>query len=290
MGPIRVGLVVVAVIGAAGAAWYFWPRERAPLPAPAPIAQVKPAPAPEPAPEHFPVPQVQDEKEAKAPATPLPALNDSDKAAQDALAGLIGADALRRFFNLEGLVRNIVVTVDNLPRKTFAMRLSPLKPVGGLIATTGKDEAMVVAAANAARYAPWVSALEKVNAKKLVALYVRLHPLFQQAYVELGYPTGHFNTRLVKVIDHLLTAPEPPEPLRLTVPHVLHEYADPVLESESVRPQGALSHGQRQRGEGEGEAARDPARASAGPMTGCARAWRRRDRGPCAWCCFPSRG
>jgi len=233
MGPIRIGLVVVVVIGAAGAAWYFWPREPAlPPPAPAPIAQVKPAP--EPAPEHFPVPEIKDEKEAKAPATPLPALNDSDKAAQEALASLLGNDALRRFFNLEGLVRNIVVTVDNLPRKTFAMRLSPLKPVGGLIATTGKDEAMVMAPANAARYTPWVNALEKVSAKKLVALYVGLHPLFQQAYVELGYPTGHFNTRLVKVIDHLLTSPEPPEPLRLTVPHVLHEYADPALESESA--------------------------------------------------------
>lgn len=27
--------------------------------------------------------------------------------------------------------------------------------------------------------------------------YVRLYPLFQKAYVELGYPNGYFNDRLI---------------------------------------------------------------------------------------------
>ena len=67
-----------------------------------------------------------------------------------------------------------------------------------------------------------------------MAVYARAYPLFQQAYVELGYPDGHFNTRLVQVIDHLLAAPEPAAPLRLVVPHVLFEYADPALEAESA--------------------------------------------------------
>jgi len=234
MGPIRIGLVSVAVLGAAGAAWYFWPGEPAQLPAPAPVAKVAPAPAAEPPPEHYPVPEAAPPKDAKAPGKPLPALGESDQDMQGAIASLIGSEAFRRFFNLEGLVRNIVVTIDNLPRKTFAMRLSPLKPVGGLIVTTGRNETLALAPENAARYAPWMSVLEKIDAKKLVAFYVRFHPLFQQAYVELGYPTGHFNTRLVKVIDHLLTTPEVTEPIRLTVPHVLHEYADPALESESA--------------------------------------------------------
>jgi hypothetical protein len=232
MGPIRIGLGIAAVIGAAAAAWYFWPREPAPPP-PAPIAQVKPAPVPEPAPaEHYPVPAP--EPEAAPPAKPLPALDESDKDVHEGLAGLLGADAVARFFVPERFIRNIVVTVDNLPRKTFAMRLSPLKPVGGLMATSGKAGSLAIAPENAARYAPWVSLLEKVDARKLVALYVRFHPLFQKAYEELGYPKGHFNTRLVQVIDHLITAPEPAEPLRLVVPHVLYEYADPALESESA--------------------------------------------------------
>lgn len=231
MGPIRIGLAVVAAVGVAAAAWYFWPAEPVAPPAPVSVAKVEPPPPAGPAPpEHFPAPEAKDEA---APATPLPALDDSDGTLLAALAGVLGSEAAGRFLVPESLVRHFVVTVDNLPRKTFAVRLSPLKPVGGLLVTTGKDETLAIAAANAARYAPWVSVLEKVDTAKLVSVYARAYPLFQQAYVELGYPDGHFNTRLVQVIDHLLATPEPAGPLRLVVPHVLAEYADPALEAES---------------------------------------------------------
>jgi hypothetical protein len=223
----RIVLVVAAVVGASAAAWYFL-RSPAPAPAPAPVAAVAPKPVPA-KPEHYPEPAAGEE-----PARPLPALDDSDGAFLAALAAVIGQDAAGRFLVPERLVRNIVVTVDNLPRKSFAMRLSPLKPVGGLLATTGKEGSLAIAPKNADRYAPWVALLEKVDTKRLVAVYARAYPLFQQAYVELGYPEGHFNTRLVQVIDHLLAAPEPLGPLRLVVPHVLAEYADPELEAESA--------------------------------------------------------
>jgi hypothetical protein len=59
---------------------------------------------------------------------------------------------------------------------------------------------------------------------------VYLYPLFQQAFVELGYPDGYFNDRLIEVIDHLLEAPEPKGPVKLVSPKVLYEFADPELE------------------------------------------------------------
>jgi hypothetical protein len=65
-------------------------------------------------------------------------------------------------------------------------------------------------------------------------LYVRFYPLCQQAYVDLGYPNGYFNDRLVEVIDHLLAAPEMTGPIKLTVSHVLYEYADPEIEARSA--------------------------------------------------------
>lgn len=234
MGPNRIALAVAAAVALGIGAWFFLRGEPAPplAPPPAPVARVEaPPPAPPAAPAHFPEPAVAEEP---APPKPLPALDESDGPLLAALAGLLGRDAVGRFFVPERLVRNIVVTVDNLPRKSFAMRLSPLKPVGGLLATTGKEASLAIAAENAARYAPWVALLGKVDAKKLVALYARHYALFQQAYVELGYPDGHFNTRLVQVIDHLLAAPVPEEPIRLVVPHVLAEYADPKLEAESA--------------------------------------------------------
>jgi hypothetical protein len=55
--------------------------------------------------------------------------------------------------------------------------------------------------------------------------------------VQLGYPDGYFNDRVIEVIDHLLETPTPAQPIRLVSPHVLYEFADVDLE--------ALSSGQK---------------------------------------------
>ena len=151
----------------------------------------------------------------------------------DEVKGLLGADAFARLLVPESLIRNIVATVDNLPRDQLAWRVSPVHPVGGAFKAAGANETLAIGPDNAARYSPFVAAFEHVEPAKAVALYTRFYPLFQQAYVELGYPNGYFNDRLVETIDNLLDAPEPKGPVKLTVPHVLYEYADPDLEAAS---------------------------------------------------------
>ncbi len=63
---------------------------------------------------------------------------------------------------------------------------------------------------------------------------MRLYPLFQQAYVELGHLDGYFNDRVIEVIDHLLAAPSPDGPIPLVRPNVMYQFADPALESRSA--------------------------------------------------------
>jgi len=75
------------------------------------------------------------------------------------------------------------------------------------------------------------------DAETIAATYRRFYPLFQKAYVEIGYPDGYFNDRVVEVIDHLLLTPEPGEPILLVRPLVLYQFADKELE--------ALSSGQK---------------------------------------------
>jgi hypothetical protein len=99
---------------------------------------------------------------------------------------------------------------------------------------TGRDGAVAIGADNAARYAPYVKAMDAVDTTKLVALYVHLYPLFQQAYVDLGYPSGYFNDRVFEVIDDLLATPDAPRSVALTQPKVLYEYADPALNDLSA--------------------------------------------------------
>ena len=78
----------------------------------------------------------------------------------------------------------------------------------------------------------------------LAELYRRYYPLFQDAYVNLGYPDGYFNDRLVEVIDHLLETPEISDPVQLVRPHVLYQYRDPQLEALSSGQKLLLRMGQ----------------------------------------------
>lgn len=230
LGPTAIATIVAVLAIAGGAAWFYWPASSEPPVPPAPPPAQAPAPAKEAAPHH-PAPEASGKPVG---ALPLPALDASDAALVHSLSSAIGPEAVARLLRPEALVRRIVATIDNLPRETIAWRLNPVAPVGGLLATTGRDETLAIAPANAARYAPLVRLVGALDAKRVVAVYAHYYPLFQQAYVDLGYPQGHFNTRLVQVIDHLLGAPEPREPPRLVVRRILPEFADPSLESQSA--------------------------------------------------------
>ncbi len=223
---------MLAALAAAVAGYWYLTRPPAVTPPP-PAVKAEPAPPPapaEPAIEH-PVEAV---KQEAPPPAPLPSLADSDSSLLSAISNLIGAKRAQEWIYPDGIVRRFVATIDNLPREKAAPRLMPVKPVGGPISVTGPGEALAIAPDNAARYAPYVQMLERVDAKQLAGIYLRYYPWFQQAYEELGYPKGYFNDRLVAVIDHLLAAPEPSEPILLTQPKVLYQYQDPQLEALSA--------------------------------------------------------
>jgi hypothetical protein len=243
MNPFRIAVVVVLLAAAGFAAYYFGPWSRPPVIPPAPRAEAPPA-APAPAEPQGP----QHPIASTEPPQPLPTVKESDPAMRDTITGLVGADAFQRFFEPEDILHRIVATIDNLPRKSYASRLDPMKTPSGAFATTGQDDALAVAPANAARYTPYVRTLEAVDPDKLVAAYAHFYPLFQKAYVDLGYPNGYFNDRLVQVIDDLLATPDVQGPIRLVVPHVLYEYADPDLQSRSAGQKVLLRMGRENAG------------------------------------------
>ena len=123
-------------------------------------------------------------------------------------------------------------------------RMLPLKPVtgtaNGALRTAGDGSALSIAPANAARYTPYVRALEAVDSRKLAATYAQFYPLFQQSYAEQGYPNRYFNDRVFEVIDHLLATPDIKGPIALAQPKVLYEYADPALEELSAGQKAML--------------------------------------------------
>lgn len=221
-----IAIVIALALIAGAAALYWWRSQTAPPPIPAPpVAAEKPLPQAQ-APRHPIAAPPAEEK-------PLPPLRESDTTMAQALESLIGPQALSNFVRPENLVRHIVVMVDNLPRKTYPAQMSPVNPPRGPFRSSGKGDKLVLGQDNFARYAPHVKLAESLDTGRIASMYKRFYPLFQEAYVELGYPSAYFNDRLVEVIDHLLETPEVKGPIPLAIRHVLPEFADPALEERS---------------------------------------------------------
>ena len=165
-----------------------------------------------------------------------------------AITDFLGSKAALTFFQLTDFPRKFVATVDNLGRSHAPTVAWPISPTEGRFTVQTFDGATVISSDNGLRYTPLVLLLEKINAGLAMDLYVRMYPVLQQTYVDLGYPNRQFNDRLLQVINHLLATPNAPQvmavqltevkgPIPSVRPWVRYEFADPALE--------ALSSGQK---------------------------------------------
>lgn len=222
-------IVVAAVVVAAGSGVAYYLHNRSSQPQHLSAAAPTVAPA-EPAIQH-PLPPAGE----SASQGPLPALGDSDPAIKDALGEVAGSDAVTRYLAPDGIIRRIVVTVDNLPRQKVPVAKRPTLPVAGTFQVVGNELHATLDPRNFARYEPIVGAIRQLDMRRLADVYLRFYPLFQHVYQDLGYPNGYFNDRLVQAIDSLLATPQPTGPIELTRPNVMYTYADPTLEA---RPAG----------------------------------------------------
>lgn len=259
--------IVLAVVVAA--VWFFLPAPKAPsqaelMPPPpplvpppvaqAPLTPVEPAPSP---PIQHPVPMVE-QTPAPAPAVaqpakprpkpkalpprPLPELDKSDPRLREDMFALLGRKKVEQFFVLDNFVRRVVATVDNLGRDHAPPMLWPIHATPGRFTTLARPEGEVINPDNGTRYNALVQFIQAVDSRQVVNLYSQLYPLFQQAYVELGYPQGYFNDRLVQTVDLLLATPVKQEPLPVMLvdikgpyqsqqPWTRYEFVDPELEA-----------------------------------------------------------
>lgn len=230
------GIVLVLVV-AGGGGWFWWRHKQKAAPPPAPATVAQRAPALVSPPDAAGEPAVRHPIEA-ARSRPLPSLAEADAYVKDALIDLLGRKQVAAFLNLDGVIRGFVATVDNLPNERAAVHLWPVKPMAGRFEAEGD----VIGARNGDRYAPFVSLVSGADTTGAVRLYVRLYPLFQQAYEDLGSPGKYFNDRVVEVIDHLLATPPLPEPIKVrrieaqgaARPATLYQFEDPQLERLSA--------------------------------------------------------
>jgi hypothetical protein len=229
---------VLLAAGAGLALWYYWVNVSEPLPvADEPTPPPVEAPEPMPGPLH-PIAPVAEEPMERTDLVPLPPLDQSDEYFKLELGEVFGA-GLEAMLADTRMIERIVATVDSLPRSHVAERIRPLGRLDNEFLVDGQDDSggFSISPDNYRRYDALVMMALSADIGTVAELYRRYYPLFQDAYVDLGYPQGYFNDRLVEVIDHLLETPDISDPVGLVRPHVLYEFEDPDLE--------ALSSGQK---------------------------------------------
>jgi hypothetical protein len=222
----------VVVVGLAiGAVVYrdSWWTDKPPQSAPKPVSATTVAP-PAAVPDE---PAIQHPLPTPPAPEPLPSLDDSDTPLQSSLVELLGKEPVEHFIVPTRLVRNVVVSIDNLTTPDLPERVRPLHRTPGSFTVAGTEESPVLDPANYSRYNSLVQVIRSTDTAAVVDTYTRYYPLFQEAYAGLGHPPQYFNDRLIQVIDHLLETPDPKGPIALVQPNVQYEFADQDLESLS---------------------------------------------------------
>ncbi len=148
--------LVLALLLAAGLGGYvFWlqriqPAPAVPASAPANPAAVNPPAVAPPVASSPAAPAAT--AEAPVPSAPaLPALDQSDTVARDALQTILNGDDYLALLVPKAVIWHIVATVDNLPRPTLSTKVIPLQPVPGVFATSHGAQGTSIAVENAAR-------------------------------------------------------------------------------------------------------------------------------------------
>lgn len=236
---LKLLVVILLAVIAASAGWYF--RDEL-LPKPQPSIETPPESMPVDAgidafPKH-PIAPYDPPRAETAELVPLPPLDDSDGYFLLALVDVFGA-AIEPLLVKDAVIDRFVATVDNLPLDHVAEKVRPVGPLAEAFRADGSggDGPFYLSEENYRRYDPLLNEIAAADINTIVDTYRRFYPLLQQSYERIGYPNAYFNDRVVEVIDHLLSTPQVDEPIQLTRPNVLYEFADPRLE--------ALSSGQK---------------------------------------------
>ncbi len=223
-----ISLLLGAVV--AGALWYYWAQISQPVDELVPEPPVASEPAEPPAPLH-PLETIAEPGGLRPDLVPLPALDESDAYLKIEIVDIFGTSVEGLLAELD-MIERIVATVDNLPRSHVAERIRPVGRLNTTFVVDGLDTSGMdqISPENYRRYDVIVGLVSAADLQQVAEVYRRYYPLFQKAFVELGYPDGYFNDRLVEVIDHLLETPEVADPVAVVRPHVLYEFEDTRLE------------------------------------------------------------
>jgi hypothetical protein len=160
----------------------------------------------------------------------LPPLDLSDPLVRELLSGLSSRPELAAWLATDGLIRNVVASVDAVANgttpSTQLRRLAPGRP----FSVEARGEDFVIDARSYERYDGIADTVASLDADGLARAYSTLRPRLQEAYRELGYPDGNFDDAVQRAIARLLNTPMPEREVSVQPAPVLYQFTDQRLE------------------------------------------------------------
>jgi hypothetical protein len=242
-------VVVVALLAAAGLA-YFYLSDRGQEPhGPAPLSDlpdVMATPPPEPL-GNPPPAGAQPSTQPRAVETPvaLPALDESDPLIRRLAGEASARPELRTWLGASELARRFVAGVANVaegesPRKQLLF-LAPEER----FRVVQKNGHLVADPRSYARYDLAAEVFASLDVPSAVRAYRLLLPLFEEAFSDLGIPERSFEGTLARAIQELLAAPRIEGAVELRRVGSFYEYPDEELEGLSPAQRHLLRMGPR---------------------------------------------
>jgi hypothetical protein len=222
-GRIWAVAAVCLLVVAAAAAFYLTRRPGAPT---APAARASTPAAQQPA-----TPARRTQLGPEVEPRDLPPLDLSDPVVRELLGGLSSRPELAAWLATDGLIRNLVVSVDNVARGTspspHLRRLAPDRP----FVAQARGGEFVIDARSYRRYDGIADTVAALDANGLARTYSILRPRLQEAYRELGYPDGNFDVPVERAIARLLNTPILEQDVDVRPAPVLYRFTNDRIEN-----------------------------------------------------------
>lgn len=171
----------------------------------------------------------------------LPNLDESDTLVVEKLPDITWRKELLKLLVTEDAIRRFVVFTDNFSQGNLSYDHSPfVVPVERFSASESHNELdtdnnnktlWLWDEATTRRFSLYVDLLRSIDSGELVAFYVEIKPLIDQAFQELGYPEEDFTNVLQSAIIRVLDMDIPSEPTNLTRPSVMYKFQSDEVEA-----------------------------------------------------------
>ena len=183
---------------------------------------------------------------------PLPLLGESDELYRKRWAELWSDNGIASWVGTEQPVRKTAVVLDNFSQGKIVRNLLGVfklelpfmvKLVMPASGEEGSVDIYLLDPDSYRRYSPFVTSFTAVDTNRLVGFYLRFRPLFQQAYLELGYPEGDIDRAFRSTLLRIQAVPVQDGAVHLVRPKVMYQFQDQELEQRSALDKQLLRMG-----------------------------------------------